>query len=71
MREVKVDNIKVKKDPETNEFYLDMADLNHYFDDSSLVASYELVELDTGALSIKFYDKEGNHLKLKNLDKKE
>lgn len=71
MHGVIVKNIEIKKDPDTNEFYLDMSDIYDYFEDPSLVVGYELVELEGGALSLKFFDKDGNHLKLKNLEKNE
>lgn len=65
MQGVVMKNIQIKKDPDTDEFYLDMQDIHDYFEDPSIVAGYELLELEGGALSIKFYDKDGNHLKLK------
>jgi hypothetical protein len=63
--------VRVKEDPVTKESYIDINDLSDFFEDLSLIDTCELKELGQESFSILFYDKDGNLLKLKNLDKKE
>lgn len=62
--------IQVKSDPDTGESYIDMADLSDFFEDPSLVHSYELKELENKQISLTFYDKDKKVLKLKKIDNK-
>jgi hypothetical protein len=55
----------VKKDEESGDYYFDILDLAHLFEDVSLVDTYSMEERDDGALFIEFFDKDGNKILLK------
>lgn len=53
-------NITLKKDEETGESYIDIADLAELFEDISIVDHYVLTEHDDGSISLQFFDKDEN-----------
>lgn len=53
-------SVKVKKDEETGEFYIDIQDLKELFEDISIIDSYVFEELEGGEFSLQFYDKDEN-----------
>lgn len=53
-------NIKLKKDQSTGELYIDFSELEHLFEDPSIVHSYTLEEREDGNIIIEFFDKDEN-----------
>jgi hypothetical protein len=58
-------NIKVKKDEESGEYYLDVNDLLPYFDDINQISYYTITELSEGQLMIAFFDENDNKVPFK------
>jgi hypothetical protein len=56
-------SLRIKKDTETDENYIDFADLEHLFDQPELVDSYEISWDDNGTGILQFFDKDGNIIK--------
>lgn len=53
-------SVKIKKDEETGEYYIDIEDLKELFEDISVIDSYVFEELEDGEFSLQFYDKDEN-----------
>jgi hypothetical protein len=53
-------NLKIRKDEETGENYIDIADLSEVFEDISAVEYYELAENEDGSITLQFFDKDEN-----------
>jgi hypothetical protein len=53
-------NLKIRKDEQTGESYIDIADLSEVFEDISAVEYYELVENEDGSITLQFFDKDEN-----------
>jgi len=53
-------NLKIKKDEETGEHYLDINDLSDLFDDISLIEYYTIEERDDNSIAISFFDENNN-----------
>ena len=51
-------NLKIRKDEETGESYIDIADLSEVFEDISAVEYYELTENKDGVITLRFFDKD-------------
>jgi hypothetical protein len=58
-------SIKVKKDEESGEYYLDINDLAPYFDDINQISYYTITELSEGQLMVAFFDENDNKVPLK------
>jgi hypothetical protein len=59
-------HFKVKKDQETNQFYIDWEDLKDMFDSPDLVNSYKLEWLEDGSVAMEFFDIDGNKVLVRN-----
>lgn len=53
-------NIKVKKDEQTGELYIDFNDIADMFEDPSIVEYYTVEERDGGSIVLEFFDKDEN-----------
>lgn len=53
-------NLKIKKDEETGEHYLDINDLSDLFDDISSIEYYTIEERDDNSIAISFFDENNN-----------
>jgi hypothetical protein len=51
-------NLKIRKDEETGESYIDIVDLSEVFEDISAVEYYELTENRDGVITLQFFDKD-------------
>jgi hypothetical protein len=56
-------SLRIKKNEETGEDYIDFADLEHLFDQPELVDSYEMSWKEDGTGIVQFFDKDGNVVK--------
>lgn len=61
-------SVILKEDPDTKQSYIELSDIAHFFDDVTEVDSYKIQELDDKSLSLTFYDKDGNQIKIKNME---
>jgi len=59
--------LKTKKDEETGDIYIDLEDLVDYFEDIHIIESCEIIELEDNSVSLRFFDKDGNIVKPKEL----
>lgn len=57
--------LKLKKDSKTKKNYINLKDLSIFFEDISVVDTYKIKELGEKCLSLTFYDKDGNLIKIK------
>lgn len=53
-------SIKIKKDDQTGECYIDFNDIAHMFEDPSIVEYYILEENEKGNIVLEFFDKDEN-----------
>lgn len=60
-------NISIKKDEESGEYFIDIKDLEHLFEDPSIVDSYSMETRDDGSIVLEFFDKDGTVI---NINKK-
>jgi hypothetical protein len=52
--------IEIKKDKDSEDYYIDIYDMADLFDDVEVVESYKLEWKDDGSVLIEFFDKDGN-----------
>jgi hypothetical protein len=53
-------NIKVKKDEQTGELYIDFSDIADMFEDPSIVEYYTVEESGGSSIVLEFFDKDKN-----------
>lgn len=53
-------SIKVKKDEQSGELYIDFNDIAHMFEDPSIVEYYTMEEGESGNIVLEFFDKDEN-----------
>jgi hypothetical protein len=58
-------NLPIKKDQDTGEFYIDIADLATLFENTEDIEYYTFEELDDKAVSLEFFDKNNKKVILK------
>ena len=58
-------SFKVKHDSESDEHYIDFADLAYLFDQPELVDSCEMDWNEDGSCTMQFFDKDGNVIKVR------
>lgn len=52
--------VQIKKDLESEDYYLDVNDLSELFDDISIVEYYTIEEREDNSLVLSFFDKDNN-----------
>jgi len=57
-------NIPMKIDSETNEFYIDIADLEKIFDNTSEIEYYTIDETEDKVIVLEFFNKNNEKVKL-------
>lgn len=50
-------NVSIKKDLDSGEFYIDLYELQDYFDDISIIEYYKLEQFEDGNITLSFFDK--------------
>lgn len=58
-------NVSIKKDPDSGEFYIDLYELQDYFDDISVIEYYKLEQFENGNIALSFFDKNDETVKPK------
>ena len=53
-------NLKIKKDEDSGDCYIDVEDLRDLFEDVSVIEYYEMTENEDGYLVLQFFDKNAN-----------
>lgn len=53
-------SLKIKKDEESGELYIDFNDIFDMFEDPSIVEYYTMEETDNGNIILEFFDKNKN-----------
>ncbi len=53
-------NLKIRKNEDTGESYIDVEDLRELFEDVSVIEYYEMTENEDGYLILQFFDKNAN-----------
>jgi hypothetical protein len=52
--------IEIKKDKDSEDYYIDIYDMADLFEDVEVVESYKLEWKDDGSVLMEFFDKDGN-----------
>lgn len=58
-------NLPIRKDNETGEFYIDIADLELLFDNTQDIEYYTFEELEDKTIALEFFDKNSEKVILK------
>lgn len=52
--------IEIKKDKDSEDYYIDIYEMADLFDDVEVIESYKLEWKDDGSVLMEFFDKDGN-----------